>query len=85
MNNVEELKQKAVEYAKRFYIDDYELKNEDIKTYNAEQWYIVLNLSQIYLNLMKNIITRQKAKEEQVKVFDYVIKNKVMFEDYNNG
>lgn len=85
MINAEELKQKAVEYAKRFCDDDYELKHGDIKTYNPEQWYIVLNLAQVYSNLMKNIITREQAKDEQAKVFDYVNKNKFMFEDFNNG
>lgn len=78
MNRVEQLKEMALNYAKTFEKTD-EINLDFKETLNNAEWYIVLQLAQIYYNLIKKIITRQKAIEQQRNVFAFVNNNKSFF------
>lgn len=71
MVHIDEVKNKAFEYAKIFK----ETKSIDIdfknSKYNQTEWYLVFALAQIYYNLMENIITREEAIKEQKQVFAF--------------
>lgn len=78
MNRIEELKKIALNYAKEFQKNNINLNfNENLS--NAE-WYIVMRLSQIYYNLITNVITRDQAIEQQHNTFEYVRNNNNFFE-----
>ena len=83
--NIDDLKNKAVSYAKEFK----ETGQIDIKfkenEYSQEEWYLILGLSQVYYNLMQGVYTREKAIEEQKKTFAFIKDNKLYFEDLRNG
>lgn len=69
--NVEEIKMKGLEYANRFCADNYDFIEEDKLKYNCKEWYLIIDLAQIYYNLKTNIITREEAKEQQKKSFEF--------------
>lgn len=68
---VEEIKNKAVEYAKRFSQDNFELLKSDMEKYDAKQWYLIERLANIYYNLINKSITREEAKEQQALEFEF--------------
>lgn len=71
MISVEEIKNKALEYAKRFCQDNFELLKTDMDKYNAQQWYLIEKLANIYYNLINKTITREEAKEQQLLEFEF--------------
>lgn len=71
MISVEEIKNKALEYAKRFCQDNFELLKSDIDKYNAQQWYLIERLANIYYNLINKTITREEAKQKQALEFEF--------------
>ena len=83
--NIDTVKEKAVSYAKEFketgQIDIKFKKNE----FSQEEWYLIVALAQVYYNLMVGVFTREKAKEEQKKAFNFVKENKSYFERLKNG
>lgn len=71
MNKIEKLKQIALDYAKDFQ------KNNNIvlefeENLNNAEWYIVLQLSQIYYNWLEKRISKEQAKQQQIDTFSYV-------------
>ena len=78
MIDFDKIKEKAVEYANKFCKEEYEILEDDKKKYNCKEWYLIINLSQIYYNLMKNIYTREQAKIKQKEEFEFA---KLYFED----
>lgn len=59
-------------------------KNDNIvlefeENLNNAEWYIVLRLSQIYYNLLEEIISKEQAKQQQVDTFSYVKNNIELF------
>lgn len=71
MNKIEKLKQIALDYAKDFQKNDNIVLEFEENLNNAE-WYIVLRLSQIYYNLLEEIISKEQAKQQQADTFSYV-------------
>ena len=83
--NIEAVKEKAVFYAKEFKETgqlDIKFKNNE---HSHEEWYLIVALSQVYYNLMQGIYTREKAKEEQKRAFNFEKENKSYFERLKNG
>lgn len=70
MIGVEEIKNKALEYAKRFCQDNFELLKSDMDKYNSQQWYLIEKLADIYYNLINKTITREEAKQQQALEFE---------------
>ena len=71
MISVEEIKNKALEYAKRFCQDNFELLKSDMDKYNSQQWYLIERLANIYYNLINKSITREEAKQQQALEFEF--------------
>ena len=71
MIGFEEIKNKALEYAKRFCNDNFELLKSDMDKYNAQQWYLIERLANIYYNLINKTITREEAKQQQALEFEF--------------
>lgn len=71
MITVEEIKNKAVEYAKRFSQDNFELLKDDMEKYNVKKWYLIEKLANIYYNLINKTITREEAKQQQTLEFEF--------------
>ena len=71
MIGFEEIKNKALEYAKRFCQDNFELLKSDMDKYNSQQWYLIERLANIYYNLINKTITREEAKQQQALEFDF--------------
>jgi phenolic acid decarboxylase len=81
MIEFEEIKNKALEYAKRFCNDNFELLKSDMDKYDAKQWYLIERLANIYYNLINNSITREEAKIEQNKAIKFVQEHTDIFEE----
>ena len=81
MITVEEIKNKALEYAKRFCQDNFELLKSDMDKYNSQQWYLIERLANIYYNLINKTITREDAKIEQNKAIKFVQEHTDIFEE----
>ena len=71
MIEFEEIKNKALEYAKRFCQDNFELLKSDMDKYNSQQWYLIERLANIYYNLINKTITREEAKQQQALEFEF--------------
>lgn len=71
MIGFEEIKNKALEYAKRFCQDNFELLKSDMDKYDAKQWYLIERLANIYYNLINKSITREEAKQQQALEFEF--------------
>lgn len=78
--DINQLKNKAAEYAKQFV----ETENFDLNltenNYTPAEWFLIGMLSQVYYNLLKDVYTREQAKDEQIKIINFVYNNQQMFE-----
>jgi hypothetical protein len=79
--NIEELKNKAVELAKEFKENEKCLANFELQNYSVPEWWVLVNLAQVYYNLMTGKITREQAQEEQNKVIKFVQQNAHIFQE----
>lgn len=79
--NTEQIKNQAVIYARKFAEDEtapFDFAGED---YTVQEWYLVITLAQIYYNLIKNIYTREEAKQKQIEAFEFVKQHYDIFEE----
>ena len=79
--NIEELKNKAVDLAKEFKENEECLSNLELQKYTVPEWWVLVNLAQVYYNLMTGKITREQAQEEQNKAIKFVQQNAHIFEE----
>jgi hypothetical protein len=79
--NIEGMKNKAVELAKEFKENEKCLSNLELQNYTVPEWWVLVNLAQIYYNLMTGKITREQAQEEQNKAIKFVQQNAHIFEE----
>ena len=79
--NIEELKNKAVELAKEFKENEKCLANFELQNYSVPEWWVLVNLAQVYYNLMTGKITREQAQEGQNKAIKFVQQNAHIFEE----
>lgn len=79
--NIEELKNKAVELAKEFKENEKCLANLEMQNYTVPEWWLLINLAQVYYNFMTGKFTREQAQEEQNKVIKFVKECTDIFEE----
>jgi hypothetical protein len=79
--NIEELKNKAVELAKEFKENEKCISKLEVQNYTIPEWWVLVNLAQVYYNLMTGKITREQAQEEQNKAIKFVQQNAHIFEE----
>ena len=79
--NIEELKNKAVELAKEFKENEKCLSSLEIQKYSVPEWWLLVNLAQVYYNLMTGKITREQAQEGQNKAIKFVQEHADIFEE----
>ena len=79
--NIEELKNKAVELEKEFKENEKCLANFELQNYSVPEWWVLVNLAQVYYNLMTGKITREQAQEEQNKAIKFVQQNAHIFQE----
>ena len=79
--DIQEMKNKAVELAKEFKENEKCLENLELQNYTVPEWWVLVNLAQVYYNLMTGKITREQAQEEQNKAIKFVQQNAHIFEE----
>ena len=79
--NIEELKNKAVELAKEFKQNEKCLSSLELQNYTIPEWWLLINLAQVYYNLMTGRFTREQAQEEQNKEIKFVQEHAYIFEE----
>lgn len=79
--NIEELKNKAVELAKEFKQNEKCLSSLELQNYTIPEWWLLINLAQVYYNLMTGRFTREQAQEGQNKAIKFVQENAYIFEE----
>jgi hypothetical protein len=52
-----------------------------VQNYTIPEWWVLVNLAQVYYNLMTGKITREQAQEEQNKTIKFVQQNAHIFEE----
>jgi hypothetical protein len=79
--NIEEMKNKAVELAKEFKENEKCLSNLELQNYTVPEWWLLVNLAQVYYNLMIGKFTREQAQEGQNKAIKFVQEHADIFEE----
>ena len=79
--NIEELKNKAVDLAKEFKENEKCLSSLAIQKFSVPEWWLLVNLAQVYYNLMTGKFTRQEAQEAQIKAIKFVQEHADIFEE----
>ena len=79
--NIQEMKNKAVELAKEFKENEKCLSNLELQNYTIPEWWLLINLAQVYYNRMTGMFTREQAQEGQNKAIKFVQENAYIFEE----
>ena len=79
--NIQEMKNKAVELAKEFKENEKCLSNLELQNYTISEWWLLINLAQVYYNLMTGQCTREQAKDGQNKAIKFVQEHAYIFEE----
>ena len=79
--NIQEMKNKAVEFAKEFKEDEKCLSNLEFQNYTISEWWLLINLAQVYYNLMTGKCTREQAQDGQNKAIKFVQEHAYIFEE----
>ena len=79
--NIQEVKNKAVELAKEFKENEKYLSNLELQNYTITEWWLLINLAQVYYNLMTGKFTREQAQEGQNKAIKFVQEHADIFEE----
>ncbi len=69
--NVEQIKNQAVIYARKFAEDETIEFDFTKDKYTSKEWYLVVTLAEIYYNLIKNIYTKEQASQKQAEAFKF--------------
>lgn len=81
MLTANEIKQKALEYAKEFKERESITFEFNDGSYSTKEWYMIITLACIYHNLMLNVYDREQAIQKQKEAFAFVRENAKLFED----
>ena len=79
--NIQEVKNKAVELAKEFKENEKCLSNLELQNYTITEWWLLINLAQVYYNLMTGKFTREQAQAGQNKAIKLVQEHADIFEE----
>lgn len=72
MIDIQDIKIKAVNLAKEFINDGKCIEKLQDKTFTPCEWWLLIELTQIYYNLIQETITRDEAKAQQNHVIEFV-------------
>ena len=72
MIDIEDIKTKAVNLAKEFINDEKCIEKLQDKIFTPCEWWLLIELTQIYYNLIQETITRDEAKAQQNRAIEFV-------------
>ena len=72
MIDIQDIKTKSVNLAKEFINDEKCIEKLQDKTFTPCEWWLLIELTQIYYNLIQETITRDEAKEQQNRAIEFV-------------
>ena len=74
-----EIKNEGLKYAKELY-NTGNLNIDTEANCTAAEWFAIMSLGNIYFNVLDGKITREKAQEQQKKVFNLIAEHSEIFE-----
>ena len=84
MIDIQDIKTKAVNLAKEFINDEKCIEKLQDKTFTPCEWWLLIELTQIYYNLIQETITRDEAKSQQNRSIEFVQNHADIFSELDD-